>query len=437
LKKGIKYESRPLKAWGKAKEYREKYYAEYADAHKEGKLRWVGGAETMDALVAGFGDQAFMCSEGYSASIGNNPKFSLECQEALEARGFARDLCAYLRNYWGSMFLNKYLWGGEFPRPDFALQAHICCLHAKWYQLVAEYEGIPHFSIDAAVGPTAEAKDLSHRIDYVTGQCLDAIEWMQKVTGREYDDEKLIEAVYQEAKNTSLWSEICNLNKAIPAPLDEKSMYSLYVLAVLWKSDKRVGEIYEELKAEVEDRVQNQIAAVPTERFRIIHDIQPPWAFLKIFRYLEEYGVVSVGSVYTFTLMGTWDFIDGRLVPSVPPQKQDIKLKTREDAVRFMVEWYLTKKPILDTFYEGCSTKSTYMLSLLRDWKAGAAIIHFNRGCEGLSLHCAENKLALTRAGIPVLTYEGNMADDREFDPVATVARVDAFMESLELGRLT
>lgn len=428
------YETRPLKTWARAKDFRDRYYKEYAEAHEKGKIRWVGGAITLDALVAGLGDQAFMCSEGYGASIGNNPKFALECQEALEARGFARDLCAYLRNYLGSMYINKYLWGGEFPRPDFALQAHACCLHAKWYQHVAEHEDIPHFSIDVAMGETAEVKNHPQRVEYVTQQSLDAIEWMEKVTGRKYDDEKLIDAVYQESENTSLWAEICELNKAVPAPLDEKSMYSLYVLAVLWKSHKEVGEIYRELKQEVEERVRDRIAALPTERFRIIHDLQPPWGFLKIFRYMEQYGVVSVGSVYSFGLMGAWDFIDGHLVPAVPLKRQGVVLKTREEAVRAMCDWYLTKKPILDTFHVAWP-KSNYMLSLMRDWGAQAAIMHYNRGCEGLSLHVAENKLALSRAGIPVMTYEGNMADDREFDPEAAMARVDTFMESLGLKK--
>ena len=36
-------------------------------------------------------------------------------------------------------------------------------------------------------------------------------------------------------------------------------------------------------------------------------DTQPPWGFLKVFRYLEEYGAVSVGSLYTFGLEGIWE----------------------------------------------------------------------------------------------------------------------------------
>jgi benzoyl-CoA reductase subunit B len=63
-------------------------------------------------------------------------------------------------------------------------------------------------------------------------------------------------------------------------------------------------------------------------------------------------------------------------------------------------------------------------------------LLHFNRGCEGLSLGIAENRLALQKAGIPVTPFEGNMGDWREFDKTRTLARVDAFMESLRVPRI-
>lgn len=428
-----RWKSKPFETWGRIKEFRQNYYRDYAEAHQKGGLRCVGGAAGMPALVKGLGDDVyFMSSEGYGATIGNDPKFSLECHEAVEKEGFARDLCAYLRGYWGSVFLNKYYFGGEFPMPDFALQTQMCCSHAKWYQVLAEREGFPMFCIDLSRGVTLDAEKYPARIDYVAQQCLDAIEWLEKVTGRKYDDEKFIQAVYTETKNMALWAEICTLNKAIPAPIDEKSMYSMYVLLVLDRSSAEVTKIYEELKAEVENRVRNQIAAVPTERFRIMHDGQPPWSFLKIFRYMEKYGVVSVGSFYTFGLMGGWDSVDGHLVPPPSLEKQGIVLKSREEAVRALAEWHAKYWRIVDQFHEAYPLPN-YLLSIARDWHAQAAIVHYNRGCEGISLQVAERRLALANAGIPTLIYEGNMADDREFDAEAALARAEAFMQSLGL----
>lgn len=431
-----RYPSRPLDCWQKAKELRQKYYQDYATIKERGGLRWVGGAWSLDALPAGLVDDVVrMTSEPYGASIAHEPRFALECHEATEARGWARDLCAYMRAYWGSMYLNRYLFGGEFPRPDFAFQDHICCSHAKWYQVVAEHEGIPFFCIDVSVGPYRDLKANAHRVEYVVAQCHEAINWLEKVTGRRYDDEKFIEAVYQECRATSLWAEICQLNQAVPAPLDEKTLYSLYALATLKKADREVADFYEELRDEVKERVAQGIAAVSTERCRVITDTQPPWSFLKLYRYLEKYGTVSVGSLYVFGLMGIWDVQeDGRLLPARTPQQRGIKLRDRDHAIRVMVDWNL-KKLQWQHFYDP-QIKTDYLISIARDWKLNGVILHYNRGCEGLSLGIAENRLGLLKAGIPVMTYEGNMGDDREFDEVRTLDRIDAFMESMGLKKL-
>lgn len=426
------YKTEPLKSWNKAKELREKYYRDYAEAKDKGGLRWVGGAWTLGAVPEGLGRDVFsLTSEPYAASIAFNKEFSIQCMEATEKAGFARDLCSYMRNYWGSVILNKYAFGGEFPKPDFIWQDHICCSHAKWYQVVSDLEGgIPNFTIDVSVGPY---KDLTEsRLNYVVGQMMDGIDWLEKLTGRKYDDELLIEAVNHECRSTSAWAEVCDLNKAVPAPLDEKSMYSLYVLGTLMKHKKECADFYEELRDEVKYRVENQIAAIPNERCRLMSDTQPPWGFLSIFRYLEKFGAVSIGSLYTFGLIGIWEEKeDGSWGARTTPEQKGIKIKTREEALRINADWNLSK-PEWQHFYSP-HLKSDMMKRIANEWKLDGIMLHYNRGCEGLSLGIAENRLALIEAGYPVMTFEGNMGDEREFDEARTRARIDSFMETLDL----
>lgn len=426
-----KYPMEPLKCWNSAKTLREKYYEDYAKAHDQGGLRWAGGAWAFDAIPAGLGDDVYsLTGEPYGATIAFNDKFAIECHEATEARGFARDLCSYMRNYWGSVLLNKYAWpmfADEFPKPDFMWQDHICCSHAKWYQVASDLEGgIPTFSIDVSVGPYEEVTE--HKIKYIVNQMHDGIKWLEVVTKRDYDDELLIKAVYNEFRSCHYWSAICELNKTIPAPLDEKSMYSLYVLGTLRKSAQWTADFYEkELYPEVKDRVNRGIAAVGNEQCRIMTDTQPPWAFLRIFRYLEQYGCVSIGSLYTFGLIGLWEVKeDGTWGPRSIP---DIELTNRDEALRALAEWNLSK-PEWQHFYHP-KLKSDMMIRIAREWKLDGVFLHYNRGCEGLSLGIAENRLAIQKAGIPTMPFEGNMGDEREFDLERTMKRVDAFMESI------
>lgn len=432
-----KYKTAPLKCWKKAKELREKYYRDYASAHERGGIRWTGGAWSFDAIPYGLGDDVYpLTGEPYAASIAFNKEFSLECLEATEAKGWARDLCSYMRNYWGSMYLNKFLFGGPYPKPNFGFQDHICCSHAKWYQVVSEHEGFPYFSIDVSVGPYHEIKDNPHRVRYIVDQMHEAIAFMEKVTGREYDDEKLIAAVKNDCRSTSVWAEICELNKNVPAPLDEKSMYSLYVFGTLSKAKKEFADFYEEVLDEMKDRVSQGIAAIENERCRLMSDTQPPWGFLKVFRYLEGYGALSVGSLYSFGLIGNWEVKpDGTWGHRTTPMELGVDINSRDKALEVLAEWTLSR-PEWQHFYDP-KLKTEMMLQIIKEWKIDGVMLHLNRGCEGLSTGIMQNRNGIAAAGIPIMTFEGNMGDEREFDEARTKERIDSFMETLDLQPLT
>ena len=302
-----KYKTKGLDCWGRAKELRMKYYEDYAEAHDRGALRWEGGTWTFDAIPQALeGEVHGLTDEPYGASVGADPKLQVRYQEAAEGKwGCARDLCAYMRNYWGSIILDEYAFGGKWPKADFIFQNQICCCHSKWLQVADEIEGgtTPYFCFDVGAGPYDKIGE--RQINYVVQQLHDGIDFLEKSTGRKIVDEKLIQNVYNTYRSACYWSKACELNKAIPAPMDEKTMFSLYVLGTLEKSNKDIAHFYEkDLYPEVKDRVDNKIAAVANEQCRMLGDSQPPWGFLRIFRYLERYGVVSVASLYTCSLIG-------------------------------------------------------------------------------------------------------------------------------------
>lgn len=430
----------PLKCWNEAKELRSKYYHDYLNAG----FRCSGSGITFPSFLEGLGrDVVLLTGEPYAATISYFTEFSDKCMEAVEAAGFARDLCSYMRNYWGSIILNKFIIPDgtildEWPKPDLLFTGHFCCSHAKWYQIASEFEGgVPLYGVDYSIDCFTELKSNDRRLDYVVQQYMDSIEWLEKISGRKFDDELFIEAMHNECRSLSLWAEICTYNKAIPAPLDEKTMYSLYVFNVICPHRKEVVAFYERLRDEVKDRVERGVAAVPTERFRFITDGQPPWAFLDIFRYMErEYGAVSLGSIYTHGLIAAWDEDEeGNLVPAKTPQEKGIKITNREEAIRALADFRLKGWLITIGIYSA-SRRSDVLKKLVRQWNADAVIFHLNRGCEAFALGQMENRLDLLEDNIRVLTYEGSMGDNRDFDMPATVSAIDSFMESLGVSRL-
>jgi benzoyl-CoA reductase subunit B len=434
------YKTKGLDCWQKAKELRMKYYTDYASAHDRGALRWAGGGWTFDAIPQSLeGEVCFLSEEPYGASCGFVPGKATQYQEAAEGKfGCARDLCAYMRIYWGSIILNEWLWGGPWPKADFIFQNHICCAHGKWLQVADELEGgdIPYFCFDVGAGPYTKIGD--RQIDYLVGQCLDGIEFLEKSTGRKIVDERLIENVQNTYRSNCYWAKICELNQAVPAPLDEKTMFSLYVLGILQKSKKEFADYYQnELYPEVQDRVANKIAAVANERCRMLGDSQPPWGVLKIFRYLESYGVVSVANLYTYSLTGWWKIDQsGNIVPYPTLEEQGITIKNREHALRLLAEGELRGKLMWAPFY-GATFKNDLVLKMAKQWKIDTAIIHLNRGCEGTAQHQMQLKQALQKTGMPVMTFEGNQADAREFDESRAKRLMELFVtETLGLQQV-
>ncbi|MEE8473665.1 MAG: 2-hydroxyacyl-CoA dehydratase family protein, partial [Dehalococcoidia bacterium] len=86
--------------------------------------------------------------------------------------------------------------------------------------------------------------------------------------------------------------------------------------------------------------------------------------------------------------------------------------------------------------YLSVEEKNDQLVKLVRQWHVDGMVFHLNRGCEALALGQMENRLHLLKEGLPVMSYEGNTGDKREFDEAEVVDRVEAFMESLGLSKI-
>ncbi len=59
------------------------------------------------------------------------------------------------------------------------------------------------------------------------------------------------------------------------------------------------------------------------------------------------------------------------------------------------------------------------------------------RGCEGTAQHQMEMKNAVAKLGLPAMTFEGNMADEREFEEARPARMTDLFAtETLGLKKV-
>ncbi len=432
----VKYKSKPLDCWQWGKELRLEAYQDLIKGRQEGKLLILGCAATPYGMLAGLGDFVFLAGEPYGASIAADPPFSIPCMEAYEARGYSRDMCGYMRNFLGSMYLDKYYFtGGPFPKFDFAWSVRHCPAgHPKWHQMVSEYQGFPMNYIDDETMLATDG-DPEHRIEYVAGQYMDSVEWMEKVTGRTFDDEKAIEAMRNYFRNEALWGEVCLINGAVPAPLDIKSMFALMPISMLRRHEAVATQFLETLRDEMKDRIANQIAAVPTERYRMAMLTPPPWSFLKIFRYLENFGVVFVGTYVYLINSGEVKFLldEGKVVPATVPEERPgwPQIKNREDLCRTVARWR-AEHP----FQSHLDTRKKEYVVLFRHWKGDAYLLLLNRGCVPMTTNMYDFQRDLHQHGIQVAMFEGNFADCRDIDETGVLDRLEAFLEGQGIQKL-
>ena len=430
------YPTEPLKTRDKAKELRYKIYGDFVTAHDKGELIVGGSGATHFALPAGLGNHHFLAGESYGAAIAANKDFSTACMEAVENDGYARDLCSYMRNYWGSAMLDKYLDAqgvihDGFPHYDFVFSLAVCSNHTRWYRHVSDIiGGVPIFGYDLVYHSHAPGTEKQWRVDYMVEQFLEAIEWMEKVTGRTYQDELFIEAFRHEARSSKYYGEAMECQKSIPAPLDERMIFVYQGLTSMRPYGKEVADFMLEFRDEVRDRVARGIAAVPNERYRVMTDSNPPWQGLQLYKHIEQtYGVVPLLSIYSLGLHTAMDVDEyGNLFPTPVPHEVGVPMRTREEAVRAYVEW---RSKICGGLFGLLHLHSDGQVAvkILQQWKADAMMMHMNRGCWGWMLQ-KPARLEIQEAGFPVCIYEGSMGDYREFDMERTLERLDSFYDS-------
>ncbi len=325
------------------------------------------------------------------------------------------------------MFLNRGPWG-EYPRPDIVIRGQSCDTHTGWSRVIADHYGVPMFMIDHP--RRAPMRPKQHYIDYEVAQSLELIEWLEKQTGRPFDDEKFIEATVNSRVSRALWAECCTMNQTIPSPMDMKSMYSLGPIGVSETHTKRGVEFYNILRDELKERVAQGIAAVGNERCRLHHENQPPWHSLHIFRFMETFGAVCVTSHYQFGF-GAWEFdAEERWVPQRP--QDEPRPRTREECLRY------------DMHHNPCAAEPTpsddnmrIIDTFAKYYSIDGAIYHLNRGCEGISKSRLEVRAHLQRdLGIPTVMYESSNTDRDDWNEGDVFGRLEAFFEGLGLSRI-
>lgn len=325
--------------------------------------------------------------------------------QVAEAQGYSPDLCSYARSNLGSVFEAKKAPLGGLPRPHLLICCNnICSTVVKWYEALAAHYRIPLFVLDT---PFLHDRLTDHIVRYVLAQFHEMVAFLERTTHRTLHSRKLSETVALANRATVLWGEIRALCKIRPSPLNAPDLFVNMAPIVVLRGTKEAVGFYEKLKAEVEERVERGISALPEERYRLLWDNIAIWHRLfRFYRYFVDYGACFVVDTYT----GAWS-------------TQIEWNESLESLARAYTTVFLN---------QSLEYRTELALRSMTEFEVDGFVMHCNRSCKPYSLGQYAMKAELTaRTGLPGLIVESDMCDHRAHadEPIRT--RIQTFMETL------
>jgi benzoyl-CoA reductase/2-hydroxyglutaryl-CoA dehydratase subunit BcrC/BadD/HgdB len=341
--------------------------------------------------------------------------------------GFSPEICGYFRNAHGYLIGGKDLElsfpGGGMPTvPDFMIgDSGTCNFHLKWWRTWERHYHykIPTFIFEKPYIPPRMRIDQieEHYLDYTIKQIKDALQFLARVSGQEFDEERLKQTVQYSAEASELFNEVFELRKNRPCPAGSEDILSCIMPVVQWSGTKKAVDYYRELRDEVKALVEQGKGPVAKEEFRLLFDNIPPWFSLGIFNYVHNFNAVSVVETYTRAFhMSRGTF---RMDPDKPYESLARKYLY---SVHFM--------------YSVQETVHDFVAALCQDYQVDGIISYVLYGCKIASGFLPLQKHILERDyGIPTLILEGDMVDSRDYADAQVKNRIDAFMEMLATSK--
>jgi benzoyl-CoA reductase/2-hydroxyglutaryl-CoA dehydratase subunit BcrC/BadD/HgdB len=427
------YEKKPLESWVKMKELRRWRFKNNWEARKKGNLVILSEAMGMKSLWAGFGSPyyAVMSVSPYWTGAKRNPNEILRLLELTDSRGYGPEVCGSLRLHLAHLFEGKTTVSpdGETVIPDFAWQLNFCPQVSRLLGNAAENLGIPYVYIEPLMGG-----DVEKLRKYLVVQLYEAIEKVKKITGREYNPDLLIEATKNELETIQLFSKICELNKAIPAPLCGRDLISLTLVKTIMSHAKESVEFYKGLLDEVKYRVQNKITSTGFELKRLYQDAFP-WPFPHALRYSETYGAVVVAGDHPFLDSQFEEVEDGSWVVRRGFDEQINGIKNMDDALKALAWMWEGGLKVNRHSLHNWHIEDTveYPIKMAEQWHCDGLILSASKDCFQQMVFGPETKRIADARGIPNMLYYNILTDLRQFDPDAFQKQLDDFL-SKRLG---
>jgi benzoyl-CoA reductase/2-hydroxyglutaryl-CoA dehydratase subunit BcrC/BadD/HgdB len=401
-------EAPKFEIWPLLKQITKDYWEEGRNAHEAGRLvAWCSGVSPSDYLSAMDFFIAFPMNQ--SATTGAMGQ-SVEMCEVAEARGYPDDLCSYARTNIGTALSSQDLIG-SLPRPDLLLVCNNQCITiAKWWENLSRLLDVPMILIDVPyLHDDFGKEDIDRVIDYVGQQLRELPAQIEHLTGRRFDHDRLAECVRHTGAGVRAWREGLRKRSNVPSPMTVFDVYNLLFPALSLRGRPEAADFYGQLNLELAERVANNVAAVPGEKYRLHFDAPPPWFAIRQLssRFASEGAAVITGA-YPLSFLPLAELDGARPVESIAGA-----LATQ------YVNW-------------GVGRRNEILIELLQEYQLDGMVMQWAQTCKPCSIGQYDQIDAVReKLKLPSMVIDGDMCDARLYSDTETDARIEAFIETL------
>lgn len=380
-------------------------YADAQEAKARGeKVAWV--ASNFPVEIPETLGIATVYPENQAAGIAARGGGERLCSIA-EGDGYSNDICAYARV---SLAYAKIKDAPEqnVPMPDVVLCCNnICNCMIKWYENLAKELNIPMILIDIPFNPDYDVPE--YMTEYIRDQFWDAIHQLEELTGNKWSEEKYQQVKEYSGRSSRAWLEATAQAKYVPSPFNGFDLLNHMAVMVTARGKKEAAEAMELLLKEYKENHEKGTSTFRAEeQYRIMFEGIACWPWLRVTSTgLKSRGINMVTTIYA-------------------------------DAFGF----------IYDTFDETCNAYVTVpncmnleksrdkRVKLCKDNHVQGLLVHTNRSCKLWSGFMQEMSRQIgAECGIPVVAFDGDQADPRNFSEAQYDTRVQGLMEIMEANK--
>jgi len=401
----------PLAATRRLKELMAGHFHELDQAarNKSRPVAWVTSVGPAELLLSlGF---LVYYPENHGAMLGAS-RMATEVIPRANALGYSPEICSYLTSDVGAYLAGqtplKRAYNIEAPpRPDALVFNTNQCRDVKdWFRFYSQEWGVPLLGVHThrVIGPVEK-----HHLDDIAAQFRGLIPALEEIGGRKFDLDRLREILGLSAECSRLWRAVLETAATGPAPWTFFDQTIHMAPAVVLRGRPEANDYYRLLLAELKERRDQGLAAVPGERHRFYWEGMPIWGKLRSLADL----FASLGSaVVASTYCNSWIF--DAFDPDEP----------FESMARAYTELFIVR----DEAY-----KEAYIKDHIERFAIDGLIFHDARTCPNNS----NNRYGMPRrlsqeTGVAALVINGDLNDLRCLSEEQTRTNLEAFVEQLD-----